>query len=195
MNTTFTLRSNVENLTLTGTPVISGTGNALDNALTGNTAANVLTGAAGNDTLDGAAGADTLAGGTGADTYRFGSGYGIDTVQENDATAGVKDAVQFTGAFKQANVAFKHVGNNLEVLLTGTADKLVVQNWYLGSQYHVEEFRFSDSTVLLDTQVQSLVSAMASFNSPTAGIESSPLHRPMHNHMIGSHMLSPPMTM
>ena len=110
MNTTFTLRSNVENLTHTGTPVISGTGNALDNALTGNAAANLLTGAAGNDTLDGAAGADTLAGGTGADTYRFGIGYGIDTVQENDATAGVKDAVQFTGTIKQANVAFKHVG-------------------------------------------------------------------------------------
>ena len=81
-----------------------------------------------------------------------------------------------------------------EVLLNGTADKLVMQNWYLGGQYHVEEFRFSDGSVLLDTQVQSLVSAMASFNAPTSAIESSPLHRPMHNHMIGSHMLSPPMT-
>ena len=37
-----------------------------------------------------------------------------------------------SGTINQANVAFKHVGNNLEVLLTGTADKLVLQNWYLG---------------------------------------------------------------
>ena len=191
----WTLGANVENLMLIGSAGLSGTGNTLDNLLIGNTAANLLTGAAGNDTLDGGAGADTLIGGTGADIYAFNAGHGIDTIQENDATLNVKDAVQFLGTIKQADVQFRQAGNNLEVLLTASLDKLVIQNWYLGSPYQVEEFRFSDSTVLLNTQVQSLVSAMASFNSPTAGIESSPLHRPMHNHMIGSHMLSPPMTM
>ena len=182
---TLTLGINLENLSLTGTALLNGTGNALDNTLTGNAAANVLTGAAGNDTLDGAAGTDTLAGGTGADTYRFGSGYGIDTVQENDATVGVKDAVQFTGTINQPNVAFKHVGNNLEVLLNGTADKLVLQNWYLGNQYHVEEFRFTDGSVLLDSQAQSLVTAMSIFAAPTTGaIDSGPLGLTVHNHMV-----------
>src|SRR6185369_10763168 len=66
---TWTLGSNLENLVLTGTTAISGTGNAADNVLTGNSVNNTLTGAAGNDTLDGGAGADTLAGGTGNDTY------------------------------------------------------------------------------------------------------------------------------
>ena len=47
---TYTLGANVENLTLTGTTAINGTGNVLDNVLTGNSAANVLTGGAGNDT-------------------------------------------------------------------------------------------------------------------------------------------------
>ena len=56
----YTLGANVENLTLTGSAAINGTGNALDNVITGNAAANVL---------DGAAGADTLAGGAGDDTY------------------------------------------------------------------------------------------------------------------------------
>ncbi|WP_414472641.1 beta strand repeat-containing protein [Microvirga sp. M2] len=56
----FTLGDHIENLFLIGGDDISGTGNALDNAIIGN---------AGNNTLDGGAGADTLAGGAGDDTY------------------------------------------------------------------------------------------------------------------------------
>ena len=47
---TWTLGANLENLTLTGTAAINGTGNTFDNILTGNSGANVLTGGAGNDT-------------------------------------------------------------------------------------------------------------------------------------------------
>ncbi len=49
---------NVENLTLTGSAAINGTGNNLNNTLTGNGAVNSLTGNAGADILSGAAGAD-----------------------------------------------------------------------------------------------------------------------------------------
>ena len=182
---TWTLGNNLENLTLTGSAA-SGTGNALDNVLTGNGAANTLTGAAGNDTLDGGAGNDTLVGGAGADTYRFGAGGGIDTIQENDTTAGVKDVVQFTCSVTQSNVQFKHVGNDLQVLLNGTSDDLVVQNWYLGSQYHVEEFHFTDGGVLLDSQVQGLVSAMAQFSALSTPGEAQPVVRGAHNDMVVS---------
>lgn len=44
---TRTLEANVENLVLTGTEAINGTGNELENILTGNSAANVLTGGLG----------------------------------------------------------------------------------------------------------------------------------------------------
>ena len=63
------LAAEVENLTLTGTAAINGSGNALVNRLTGNAAANTLTGQEGNDILDGKAGADLLIGGVGNDTY------------------------------------------------------------------------------------------------------------------------------
>ncbi|OWV45103.1 hypothetical protein CDZ97_06010 [Mameliella alba] len=68
----------LENLTLTGTADLSGTGNGLDNVLTGNSGDNALNGAwgndviygmAGDDTLQDTKGNDTLVGGTGNDVY------------------------------------------------------------------------------------------------------------------------------
>jgi len=70
----FTLGNFIENLLLTGTAAINGTGNGLDNTLTGNSANNVLSGGAGNDVLNGGAGNDVLIGGTGMDTMTGGTG-------------------------------------------------------------------------------------------------------------------------
>ncbi len=70
----YTLGANVENLTLTGSAALSGTGTELANRLTGNGGANVLSGLGGNDYLDGASGNDTLLGGAGADTLAGGAG-------------------------------------------------------------------------------------------------------------------------
>ncbi|SFE15424.1 peroxidase family protein [Nitrosomonas sp. Nm166] len=66
--------SNLENLTLTGTAAINGTGNAADNILIGNSNNNVLTSNAGNDTLMGGDGNDKLSGGAGNDTLTGGNG-------------------------------------------------------------------------------------------------------------------------
>ncbi|MBK7764910.1 MAG: hypothetical protein IPI44_01690 [Sulfuritalea sp.] len=49
----WTLQANTENLTLTGSAAINGTGNADANSLRGNAGSNVLNGGAGDDVLDG----------------------------------------------------------------------------------------------------------------------------------------------
>ncbi|WP_411885503.1 calcium-binding protein [Polaromonas sp. YR568] len=156
----YTLGSDVENLTLTGTRAIKGTGNALNNVLTGNAAANTLTGDAGKD---------TLIGGAGNDIYVFNRGDGRDTVQENDATAGNHDTARFGTDIAANQLWFRKVGNNLEASVIGTADKLTVSDWYLGNQYHVEQFKAGDGKLLKDTQVDKLVQAMAGFTPPAMG--------------------------
>ncbi|MFB2892388.1 SdiA-regulated domain-containing protein [Aerosakkonemataceae cyanobacterium BLCC-F50] len=110
---TYSLASlpNIENLTLTGTAAINGTGNSSNNVITGNSAANVLDGGLGNDTLNGGAGADTLIGGTGDDVYVVDAG---DAIVENAGEG--TDLVQSSVTFSIANF------NNVENLtLTGNA--------------------------------------------------------------------------
>ncbi|MEH1938437.1 MAG: DVUA0089 family protein [Nostoc sp.] len=69
---TYTLGINLENLTLTGTSAINGTGNTLNNFVFGNTANNTLNSGGGDDTLDGNLGNDILNGGDGNDSLQGG---------------------------------------------------------------------------------------------------------------------------
>ena len=70
-NQSYTLDANVENLTLTGTSSVNGTGNTLDNVLIGNNGVNTLAGGLGNDTYVVGSG-DTVveSAGEGSDTIR-----------------------------------------------------------------------------------------------------------------------------
>ena len=44
-----------------------------------------------------------------------------------------------------------------------------LRNLSSNNAYHIEQFKTSDGRMLLDTQVENLVSAMASFAPPAAG--------------------------
>ncbi|HWT13086.1 MAG TPA: pre-peptidase C-terminal domain-containing protein [Allosphingosinicella sp.] len=68
---TYRLGDGLNDLTLTGSNAISGTGNSLSNQITGNGAANYLNGVGGNDVLNGGLGNDRLNGGTGLDRFLF----------------------------------------------------------------------------------------------------------------------------
>jgi hypothetical protein len=109
---TWTLGGTLENLTLTGSAAISGSGNNAANVLTGNAGANRLTGYGGNDTLDGGAGNDTLTGGEGSDRYYADSS--ADITVESGTTVGDIDTV-----YAGVNWTLQPTLENLT--LTGTA--------------------------------------------------------------------------
>jgi Ca2+-binding RTX toxin-like protein len=124
---TWTLWPNTENLTLTGTAAIDGTGNSADNVIIGNSASNTLDGAAGNDTIDGGLGADTLKGGSGNDTFIVDNAG--DSVAENvgEGTDIVQSSVTYTLGANIENLtltgsaAIDGTGNALDNVLTGNS--------------------------------------------------------------------------
>jgi len=173
----YSLSAHVERLFLTGTANLTGTGNDLHNTLYGNSGDNLLSGGigndtlnaqAGNDTLDGGLGNDYLKGGLGNDTYVFGLNAGRDTIDNSDAGNG-NDKVLFGAGITTDQVWLRQVNSDLEVSIIGTTDRVLMTDWYSNTAKQVDSLVLSTGEVLLASEVQNLVTAMAAFTPPSLG--------------------------
>jgi trimeric autotransporter adhesin len=128
---TYTLGANVENLALTGSDDLNGTGNTRANVLTGNDGSNVLNGGVGNDTLIGGVGQDTVTGGTGNDRIVMQVTAGDVDVDVADGGAGI-DTLALVGTVDGDGVVVVDLSSTIDqVTRIGTVDpeSLVQKNF------------------------------------------------------------------
>lgn len=182
-------------ITLTGSGTLQGTANA--DTLYASGYQTHLIGGAGNDTLtalvggpiwdltfEGGAGNDTLTGSYARDLYLFNAGDGHDTLIDNaasyhyNATAwfdahpddpDYQDEIDFGEGIAADQLWFQQSGNDLEISVIGTNDRITVKDWYVDNYHRIEVLALHDGTQLLDENVQNLVQAMAGFSPPAAG--------------------------
>jgi len=94
------------------------------------------------------------------------------TVVNNLASDGVTTAngeVDFAAGLLNTQLWFERAGNDLQVDILGTTDRLTISGWYGGNaRAQVESFKTADG-LTLDSQIAQLVSAMATFSAENPG--------------------------
>jgi Ca2+-binding RTX toxin-like protein len=121
---TYTLPIFVENLILTGTAAIKGTGNTLDNRLTGNGGNNTLDGKTGSDTMLGKAGDDLYIVDVSGDVASEAADRGTDTVQSS-ATYRLRRNVE--NLVLKGDAAINGEGNEHDNAITGNSAANVLE--------------------------------------------------------------------
>ncbi|MBI5587048.1 MAG: hypothetical protein HY889_01625 [Deltaproteobacteria bacterium] len=143
-------------------------GGAGNDFLYGETGNDTLYGGDGNDNIDGGdgsdflyggAGDDYIAGGAGSDTYLFNLGDGQDTISEGDWPGIDIDVLRFGSGITSADLLIGRDMNNLYNLtvgISGTSDKITVENWYGDNAYKLERFDFANGTSLTGAEVEAM---------------------------------------
>ncbi|HFQ14208.1 MAG TPA: calcium-binding protein, partial [Gammaproteobacteria bacterium] len=133
------------------------------NALTSKYTGNEYTGGTGDDVLNG-----TQA----ADTYYFNAGDGMDVIDEigGIGETGYEDKAVFGAGIGQLDLVFSQNGADLDISNVITGDRITVREWYSNVNNQVENMVLNDGSTLLNTQVEQLIQAMATFSADNGSI-------------------------
>mgnify|MGYP000887924256 CR=1 FL=1 len=91
-------------------------------------------------------------------------GGGSDVIAEADSTSGNEDLLQFDSELTPLDLVLSQQANDLRIAIHGTADEILLENWFLGEDYQVETIEAGTGGTLLNAQVDQLIQAMASFS-------------------------------
>lgn len=110
-------------------------------ALRGTAGDDIIWGHNSDDLIEGLAGNDRLRGGAGSDTYLFAPGFGWDTVDNQDTSAGRTDRVRFGGGIQPQDVTVLRYGSSL-VLVAGSDRVTVSGHFDVGSTTRIDQVIF-----------------------------------------------------
>jgi Ca2+-binding RTX toxin-like protein len=159
------------------------------NLLEGNDGNDHLMGGAHDDSLEGGPGDDVLIGGKGYDSlfgmegndiYRIEKGDGHDFINNGAQAIYLPgndryfDRVEYGSGIRADQLWFQHVGDDLMVTNIETGDSQQMHRWYKDDNARIDEFHLDDGKVLSASQVDPLVTAMASMPMPAIGSHSLP---------------------
>ncbi|MHC9063885.1 putative Ig domain-containing protein, partial [Nitrospira sp. CMX1] len=138
-------------------------GGAGNDQLFGGTGNDIITGGSGADQFTGGAGNDTLIGNSGNDLYYFSRGDGQDTIIDSDPFRSSQDRTVFGETINPLDLIISRQANDLRLAVHGSADQVTIRDWYLSPNSRIETVQAGNGTLLLSSQVDQLIQAMASF--------------------------------
>jgi len=96
------------------------------------------------------------------------SGDGQDIIVEAYGYNNAIDIVQFGNGINPNNLWLERSGYDLTVSINKTDDRITIKDWYYGSDRRIEQFHLANGKMLLESQVQNLVDAMAAFTASSS---------------------------
>ena len=101
-------------------------------------------GGSGDDVLVGGTGNDYLEGGSGNDTYIYNQGDGVDTIMNNDYSAGdnwKNDKIVFGEGIKWEDLNFYRNGSSLEITFAQNKDdKIILKDAYRKNYHKLQRY-------------------------------------------------------
>ncbi|SIO72643.1 Haemolysin-type calcium binding protein related domain-containing protein [Burkholderia sp. GAS332] len=140
---------------------------------TGTTGNDTLYGTSGTDVFDGKGGNDVEYGKGGDDTYVMQAGYGTQTIV-NGVYSGAAAGDLAVAGVNPDELWLQRVGNDLQVDIMGSKTEATIQNWFTYTASQLSELTVSGGTagnLTLDTQINGLVQAMATFSANNTGFD------------------------
>ncbi len=171
-------------------------GDAGNDTLSGGLGNDTLAGGDGIDNLYGGAGNDTLNGEAGDDRFRYTRGSGLDTVTD---TSGIADVLQMGGGYIHTDQLWitRDAGTaNLRLGIIGTAEGVVIKNWYDSTDSTVTTTTNDNIEVINsyasdgitaqrlvrgDANLAALITAMAGMTKPTTSEMTQAYHDALDN--------------
>ena len=136
----------------------------------------ILTGTTGNDVingneagynynqseiLNGGAGNDTLNGGAGDDIYLFNAHFGCDTINDGNGS----NTISFGEGISAEMLDIFRTGNNLEISVTDTTDKVTINNYFTNDNFKNFTYQFFDGDILTGSDIDDIMNGTYLYHS------------------------------